>query len=284
MRRLFLVMTTPLALLFIIGSAIASTSNTVSFSDMEGVPANQKEAVDELARRSLLQGYEDGTFRPTNNVNRAEYLKVLMAAAGKSLTANEDLACFKDFTGTTEWYWASACAAKKAGVIDGYDDGTFRGSRFINIAEAMKIAANAFDVPLPMYFRAPDNWYDPYMDGMAGKDVFSGVRREPGTFLSRAEMAFVVMKLSTDGLPQCDGHALGESYKVDCNTCTCTENGSACTKMACLPKKCFSSDDCSGNQRCSTEWGDCQSACDDPSAMCPAVCAGVCETLKDPHE
>ncbi|MCX6768681.1 MAG: DUF333 domain-containing protein [Candidatus Micrarchaeota archaeon] len=34
----------------------------------------------------------------------------------------------------------------------------------------------------------------------------------------------------------CEGHALGESYPAPdgCNTCTCTETGSACTEMYCL--------------------------------------------------
>ena len=36
--------------------------------------------------------------------------------------------------------------------------------------------------------------------------------------------------------PQCEGHALGESYPAPdgCNTCSCTDTGSACTEMYCL--------------------------------------------------
>lgn len=35
---------------------------------------------------------------------------------------------------------------------------------------------------------------------------------------------------------QCDGHALGDHYPAPdgCNTCTCTDTGSACTEMYCL--------------------------------------------------
>lgn len=282
MKRLFLIMASPFALLLIVATALA---NTGTYSDTESVPENQMEAIQSLSKKGYLEGYSDGTFRPTNTVNRAEFLKVLTSASGWEMITNEDMACFKDFTGPEEWFWKFACAAKKAGVVDGYPDGTFKADRYINIAEAMKIAANTFQLPLPMYFREPDNWYDPYMDVMSGKGVFEGVRREPSQLMTRAEMAFVVMKLTTAGQPQCDGRALGESYKIDCNTCICTESGPACTKMACTTKtKCLSSNDCTGNQRCSTEWGDCQSLCDDPSAMCPAVCAGVCEMLKDPHE
>ncbi|MBI5156025.1 S-layer homology domain-containing protein [Candidatus Peregrinibacteria bacterium] len=261
-----------------VAASLLSNSAVAEYSDTGSIPKNQQEAINELTDRELVEGYEDGTFRPTQSVNRAEFLKVLVAASGKSTPTSDEGVCFKDFVGATQWYWASACAAKKAGIISGYDDGTFKGGRFINIAEAMKIAANAFDVTLPVYIRAPDHWYEPYMTAMSGEGVFDGVRREPASFLTRAEMAFVVVKLSAIGQLQCDGHALGESYKVDCNTCTCTESGPACTKMACLPqKKCLSSNDCSSTQRCSTEWGDCKSACEPGAEMCPAVCAGVCE-------
>lgn len=259
--------------------AVSSLSGSaLAYTDTNSAPDNQQEAIDSLTQKGLVQGYEDGTYRPNQSVNRAEFLKVLVAAAGRELVVSEDPACFTDFTGTVQWYWAPACAAKKANIINGYEDGTFRGSKYINIAEAAKIAANAFDLTLPVYIRAPDHWYEPYMTAMSGEGVFDGVRNEPSSLLTRGEMAFMILKLSSTPLAQCNGYSLGDTYKIACNTCVCTENGSACTKMACPEqKKCFSSNDCSAGQRCSTERGDCQSACDDPSAMCPAVCAGICE-------
>ena len=265
----------PLSLLLVV-SMLSGTA--FAYSDTSGVPANQQEAIQSLTDKGFIQGYADGTYRPTQHVNRAEFLKVLISASNWELVTNEDVACFKDFTGTPEWFWMYACSAKKSEVVSGYPDGTFRGSKYINIAEAMKIAANAFKVQLPNYFRAPDHWYDPYMDAMSGKGVFAGVRREPATLMTRAEMAFLINTLasSEDGTPACDGHALGESYRAPdgCNTCTCTANGPACTKMAC--KSCTSSNDCASGELCSTERGDCFSNCP-PGQMCPAVCMGVCQ-------
>lgn len=40
---------------------------------------------------------------------------------------------------------------------------------------------------------------------------------------------------------------------------------------------CTSSYQCPSGQRCSTERGDCQSACRNPGDICPAVCMGICE-------
>ncbi len=41
-------------------------------------------------------------------------------------------------------------------------------------------------------------------------------------------------------------------------------------------RKCYSSNDCQPNHYCSTEDGDCNSACR-PNQPCIAVCAGVCK-------
>jgi hypothetical protein len=77
-----------------------------------------------------------------------------------------------------------------------------------------------------------------------------------------------------------DGYQVGESFPSPdgCNTCTCTRNGAACTKRACAPQtKCLSSDDCSRGDYCTTEEGDCQSACPPGAEVCIQVCAGVCK-------
>ena len=98
---------------------------------------------------------------------------------------------------------------------------------------------------------------------------------------------------------QCYGHRIGENFKSPdgCNTCTCTANGAACTKMYCIPQsssssskppaqgtKCFSSDQCGTGQYCTTDDGDCQSACEPGADMCIQVCAGVCKSNQcKPH-
>lgn len=36
-----------------------------------------------LANSNVISGYEDGTFRPDNNITRAEFAKMLTVAFGK---------------------------------------------------------------------------------------------------------------------------------------------------------------------------------------------------------
>lgn len=244
-------------------------------------------SVELLESEGIVEGYADGTYRPTERMNRAEYLKVLTRAALGRNAISADAGCFADFYGAEQWYWRYACAAKERGVVHGYPDGTFRGDRWANQAEAVKMAVLMFNVPLPVYFRAPDNWYDPYMDAAASMGVFTSLRQDPSRLMTRADMALVVaafLEINGGGsVGLCDGYAVGETYPSPdgCNTCTCTINGSACTKRACLPTepsgdKCLSSNDCRFNEYCTVEDGDCYSACEPGDQYCIQACAGFC--------
>lgn len=239
-------------------------------------PTDQRAAIEQLSSDSLVKGYTDGSFRPTQHVNRAEFLNVLMGATKRVTTSNFHR-CFADFKNSEQWYWEAACAAKDANLIGGYPDGTFGGDRWINLAEALKITVNAFGLPLPDYFRQPDHWYDPYFDAASSKGIFPGITRDASHLLTRGEMALLIQHFR--GTPvACEGHAVGETYTSSdgCNKCSCTKTGAVCTLMACSKNSCTSSNDCPSGQRCSTERGDCQAFCP-PGMMCPAVCKGVCE-------
>ncbi len=73
------------------------------------------------------------------------------------------------------------------------------------------------------------------------------------------------------------GYKIGDRYTAPdgCNICTCTEAGIACTERACTQKKCFTSAECSTNEVCSVEQGDCRYPCP-AGAVCIQACAGVC--------
>lgn len=124
-----------------------------------------------------------------------------------------------------------------------------------------------------------------YDDGRFGPDD-SVTRAQVAVMLDRYDQIVVdplrrqIAALNKEvGMPMCGNHFVGETYKSDdgCNTCSCTENGEACTKMACLPRKCLSSESCPSNQYCTTEDGACESACEPGAEACIQACAGVCQ-------
>lgn len=58
--------------------------------------------VNQAEEESVVEGYEDGTFRPNQNINRVEALKILLEASGVDLSTTEE-APFIDVD-LSEWY------------------------------------------------------------------------------------------------------------------------------------------------------------------------------------
>ena len=99
------------------------------------------EAIASLRDRGVISGYPDGTFRPYNGINRAEFIKILVAGF-RGTEVKGETHCFSDVS--NEWFAPYVCAAKRLGWIGGYSDGTFRPAQEVNRAEAMKIVVEAF--------------------------------------------------------------------------------------------------------------------------------------------
>jgi murein DD-endopeptidase MepM/ murein hydrolase activator NlpD len=95
----------------------------------------------ELSSKSIIGGYADSTFRPSANVTRGEFIKMVASAAGLKSVAAFD----KTFGDVTEdcWSWPYISAAKEAGIVDGDQKGNFNPNDYINRAEAAKIAVKA---------------------------------------------------------------------------------------------------------------------------------------------
>lgn len=149
-----------------------------------------------LHSRGIVEGYGHGIFRPDITINRAEFLKILMLAVfGEDTYTVSDTNCFSDFTAEEQWFWTYACAAKEKGIVDGYPDGTFRGTKTVNLAEALKMTIEAQDLPVPQYPGGPPNWYDPYFDIAASKRIFSEFPYNPGHLLTRSEMSVLIVSL-----------------------------------------------------------------------------------------
>lgn len=91
----------------------------------------------ELHKEGLLNGYEDGTFRPENGVNRAEFCCILFNAFNVPLFNPE----YPTFTDVPQDHWAYNYIESlvHANVIKGYEDGTFRPERYTKLHEAITV-------------------------------------------------------------------------------------------------------------------------------------------------
>ncbi|MCI1589183.1 S-layer homology domain-containing protein [Heyndrickxia oleronia] len=103
------------------------------------------EAVNALAEAGVIKGYEDGTFRPNNQVTRAEVAKIIAVQLGLD-TENAGTANYSDAKG----HWANTggylAAVAKAGIMKGDGNGTFRPNAPLTRAEMASIVVRAYDL------------------------------------------------------------------------------------------------------------------------------------------
>jgi len=93
----------------------------VYFSDLESVPW-AKESIEALAAKGIVSGVGDGTFRPDNNVTRAEFIKMLIMAF--DLVDENAVSTFNDVK-EGMWYYKPIASAEELGIVKGKGDGTF---------------------------------------------------------------------------------------------------------------------------------------------------------------
>ncbi|HHV99353.1 MAG TPA: S-layer homology domain-containing protein [Clostridiaceae bacterium] len=98
-----------------------SGETKVTFSDISNVKW-AKETIEYLAARGIISGPGDGTFRPSDKVTRAEFIKMLMIALELE---DEEAECTFSDVKAGAWYYKPIAAAEKLGIVKGKGDGTF---------------------------------------------------------------------------------------------------------------------------------------------------------------
>src|SRR5437588_6700528 len=82
-----------------------------------------------LVDQGVMTGYADGTFRPNENVTRAQFAKMLVVAMGWPVQT-PSTPTFSDVP-ASDWAYGYIETAPPHGVISGYGDGTFHPSASI---------------------------------------------------------------------------------------------------------------------------------------------------------
>ncbi|MCQ6561615.1 S-layer homology domain-containing protein [Paenibacillus mendelii] len=118
----------------------SSEETTLTYNDTMGHWAEQR--IGQAARLKIVSGYEDGSFAPDKSVTRAEFLVMLMNAL-KPQTDSAALA-FSDADNIGAWARNAVAQALQAGIVTGYEDGTFRPNAEITRSEMAVMIAKAF--------------------------------------------------------------------------------------------------------------------------------------------
>ncbi len=116
---------------------ICFSGSVLAFSDIGGHWA--EEQIKAGAKRGLIAGYPDGTFRPEQLISRAEFVVLLNRIEVEPQTKSRVV--FNDVS-PQAWYYSDL--AKAANYWQGYPDGSFQPEKGVSRQEAAAILTRIF--------------------------------------------------------------------------------------------------------------------------------------------
>lgn len=168
------------------------------FSDLEeGNWAD--DPVQYLVEEGVITGYADGTFRPNENVTRAQFAKMLVGALGWELVTPQT-PTFSDVP-TDYWAYSYIETAAAHGVLGGYADGTFRPAANVTRAQLAKMLYTSrgwvMESPAITTFGdvSESDWFYTYVQAASSAEVMSGYEDHtfrPNAPATRAQVAKIL--------------------------------------------------------------------------------------------
>lgn len=185
-----------LSALLLIVFTVINTIAMPAFADFTDVSSDAKvyTAVSVLSKLGVINGYEDGSFKPENNVTRAEFTAMLLRTRGLGSLGSTDLENppFPDVsTSDVSWAIGNIRTAREMGIINGYEDGTFRPNDNVLYEEAVKMIVCALGYE---NFGTPGSeWYSKYImqaNSLGFLANSGGVVGTPATRATIAQMLY----------------------------------------------------------------------------------------------
>lgn len=189
----------------LLGLFLAFTLTTFAYSD---VPESYKysDAINYVQEEGIVSGYEDGTFKPEQILNRAELLKIVIETYynESDFDSFSSEKCFNDVSAGT-WYTKYICFAKNEGFVSGYDGNVFKPGQSISFVEAVKIAMDVsgeYNFSSGDLVHYGDEWYQGSVCSAAASAYIPPDINSFDQYFSRgqmAEMAYRVLDLKENG-------------------------------------------------------------------------------------
>jgi len=126
--------------LYRISSASTRPVVTVTFPDIKNHP--NREAIELLASRQIINGMGNGTFSPNSTMTRAQFCTIVVKALGLTPKA---VSVFLDVAGSS-WYAPYVGTASVKGIVNGVGDGKFAPDGTITRQEAAVMVMRAAKV------------------------------------------------------------------------------------------------------------------------------------------
>lgn len=111
------------------------TESKLDFTDLDDT-CWAYDSIVKLVNGGIIDGYDEGTFKPDGDITRAELVKIVNLIY--KFTDKPESTKFTDIK-SGDWYYDYVLTAEKAGYINGYPDNTFGPNKNITRQELCKI-------------------------------------------------------------------------------------------------------------------------------------------------
>lgn len=112
--------------------------NTKQFIDISGKSSEMQKAVTALSKAAIIDGVSETEFAPDTPITHAEIAALLLRMTARAEEVGNG--GFVDVT-SDKWYYNTAGASKKYGIISGYNDNTFRGDEPISNIQLISLVS-----------------------------------------------------------------------------------------------------------------------------------------------
>ncbi|GAA0336675.1 hypothetical protein GCM10008967_28760 [Bacillus carboniphilus] len=122
-------------------SKYAVIENSKTFTDIQNAWA--KDEIEVLASRSIISGKTEDSFAPEDKLTRAEFAVLLSRAL--NLPTEQYQGTFTDVTEGKKWAYAGIEAAHRAGIVAGFEDGSYNPDAKISREEMAVMIVRAVE-------------------------------------------------------------------------------------------------------------------------------------------
>ncbi|SOC34779.1 S-layer homology domain-containing protein [Ureibacillus acetophenoni] len=181
----------------LVASAIVPVASAAELNDINQVPTWAKDAVQYLVDNGSVTGDQNGNFKPSANITRAEAATIIAKELGLEATGTEN---FSDVA-PGNWFY-DAVVATSPEIFNGDDNGKFNPTNNLTREQAAKVIVEAFGLKgsesISSFSDASKvaGWAKTYFETAVANEVIKGAdgKLNPKANISKAEFATMIFR------------------------------------------------------------------------------------------
>ncbi len=193
--------------------AETTVNNTSDFNVKNGVISNFDDIVSELKELQIINGYEDGSVRPDNKITRAEVCAIVNRVIRQGKSSMTDTSFGIPFTDITQeaWFYNDVMRSNEFGLVNGYDDNTFKPQNDITYNEYIKIITSMLQyVP---YAETNGGYPNGYITAANNAGIIKGIEFNGNDKITRKDAMIILYNAINSPIVLVKSYNTGTSHE-----------------------------------------------------------------------